>query len=186
MSCSGAWSRCCRPIRRWERRPWARAPLLVDSRHNAPAGATQVNADHVLAGLPVWVDFCVFPVSRTPWPVGHRVIFERRRIPAGDMTLDALTSAEPRQAAKVKTSAERRQAYLAFVPLTAKYIVRGQPAHVRDMIRFIGDLPGYDETGPRQQLLALRAIAASLSAPRWTWLASAVTTYLDLIGRALG
>ena len=58
-------------------RAWARAPLIVDSRQNAPPGTTQINAVYILEGLPFWADFCVFPVSQARWPAGHRVIHVR-------------------------------------------------------------------------------------------------------------
>ncbi len=78
-------------------RIWARAPLIVDSRQNAPARCTQVNGVHLLDGLPFWVDYCIFPASATPWPIGCKVLFQRQKVPAGGDTFDALTSRRPRQ-----------------------------------------------------------------------------------------
>ncbi|MBO0822395.1 MAG: nucleotidyltransferase domain-containing protein [Actinobacteria bacterium] len=166
-------------------RAWARAPLIVDSRHNAPAGATQINAVHILEGLPFWVDFCVFPAARTRWPVRHRAMFERRAVETSDQTFGALTSCGSRQQPRLKTQAEERRAHLAFVPLAAKYIARGQPEHVRDMIRFIGAEPDYNEMETDGQLGTLRVIASRLSDPSAEWLHNAVTSYLDLIDEAI-
>jgi Nucleotidyltransferase domain len=95
-------------------RDWARAPLLVDSRQNAPVGCAQINAVHLLDGLPFWVDFCVFPASDTSWPVGHRLIFERRPVRASDQTLDTLTSRAPRQQPVTRTPEHERRVYLAL------------------------------------------------------------------------
>lgn len=63
------------------RKPWARAELVVDGRHNSPAGATSVGATHLRSGLPVHADLHVHPVGpdvvaggwarRVPAP-GHR------------------------------------------------------------------------------------------------------------------
>jgi hypothetical protein len=94
-------------------------------------------------------------------------------------------SRKPRQQPKHKTPDEERCAYLAFVPLTAKYIARGHPDHVREMIRFTGAAPDYDEVEPDSQLCMLRVITRRLSDPSSAWLCQAVTSYLDLIEGAI-
>jgi Nucleotidyltransferase domain len=42
-------------------RPWARAALLSDGRHNSPAGAVSVGTMHIRSGLPLRVDLHVHP-----------------------------------------------------------------------------------------------------------------------------
>jgi Nucleotidyltransferase domain len=169
-------------------RSWVRAPLIVDSRQNAPAGCTQVNAVHLLEGLPFWVDYCVFPASATAWPIGCQVLFERQKVPTCGDTFDVLTSRGPRQPARQVTSEELRRKSLSFIPLTAKDIARGNSQHVRDMIRLIGSDPGYQDLEPSRQLDRLRAITGQLSDPSdrsWAWLTDAVTAYLDLVERSV-
>ncbi|HEY2791594.1 MAG TPA: hypothetical protein VGJ28_04520 [Micromonosporaceae bacterium] len=162
-------------------RAWALAPLVIDSRHNAPAGATQINAVHVLDGLPFWVDLCVFPSSpNAEWPSERRVLFARRGFPTGTDSFDELTSREPRQPPVPNVT---RRTHLALVPLTAKYIARGYAAHVRDMTRVIGPDPDYADLDLDRQLKRLREIAADLADPEWSWLSTAVSGYLDLIER---
>jgi predicted nucleotidyltransferase len=168
-------------------RRWVRAPLIVDSRQNAPAGCTQVNAVHLHEGLPFWVDYCVFPASATAWPIGCKVLLERQKVPACGDTFDVLTSRGPRQPARQITAEELRRKYLSLIPLTAKDIARGNSQHVRDMIRFIGSDPGYQDLEPSRQLDKLRAITGQLSDPSdrsWAWLTDAVTAYLDLVERS--
>ena len=175
-------------VARFAERPadtgWARAPLLVDSRQNAPAGCAQINAVHLLDGLPFWVDFCVFPARETSWPVGHRSIFEREPVSVSDQTFDSLTAREPRRRPAARTPEDERRVHLAFVPLAAKYIARGQPEHVRDMIRFIGAAPDYHDLHAHHQLRMLRMITRSLSEPAEQWLSTAVMSYLDLVERS--
>jgi len=169
-------------------RSWVRAPLIVDSRQNAPAGCTQVNAVHLLDGLPFWVDYCVFPASATAWPIGCKVLFERQKVAACGDTFDVLTSRGPRQLARQITAEELRHKYLSFIPLTAKDIARGNSQHVRDMIRFIGRDPGYQDLEPSSQLDRLRAITRQLSDPSdcsCAWLTDAVSAYLDLVERSV-
>jgi len=51
---------------------------------------TQVNAVHVLDGLPFWVDYCIFPASATAWPIGCKLLFERQKVAACDRLRRAL------------------------------------------------------------------------------------------------
>jgi len=161
-------------------RPWARAPRVKDARHNAPAGAAQVNATFVLSGLPFWVDFNVYPASRTGWTTDSKVIFERREIPASGVSYEELASSEPRHPPQPATRDEIRMRNLALVAIAAKYVARGSAQDACGLIRMLGDDPLYLAASQDSQLAALRAITDSLSDPAWLWLAQAVTAFLDL------
>jgi hypothetical protein len=164
--------------------PWAQADLLVDGRHNSPAGATSVGATHLRSGLPVHVDLHVHPVARTPWPTDGRVVLERRPIEVGTWSFDQLNSGGSRQPPAAKTSEEIRKIHLSYVPVAGKYIGRRSP-RACEMIRFLGRNPDYDVRDPAAQLLALRGIAGGLSDPAWAWLSDAVASYLDLVEATL-
>jgi Nucleotidyltransferase domain len=164
--------------------PWAQADLLVDGRHNSPAGAMSVGATHLRSGLPVRVDLHVHPVARTPWPIDGRVVLERRPIEAGTWSFDQLNTDGPRQPAVAKTSAEIRKIHLSYVPTAGKYVGRRSP-RAREMIRFLGRNSDDDIRDPAAQLLALREIAVGLSDPSWAWLSAAVASYLDLVEATL-
>ena len=165
-------------------RPWAQADLLSDGRHNSPAGSASVGTTHIRAGLPLWVDLYVHPVARTSWPTDGRIVFQRRPIGTGTLTFDQLNASGPRQAATAKTAEEPRRIYLSYVPIAGKYIGRRSP-RAGQMIRFLGQMPGFSAGDPAAQLLALRSIAADLSDPSRRWLSDAVTSYLDLVEAAL-
>jgi len=164
--------------------PWAQADLVVDGRHNSPAGAMSVGTTHILSGLPVHVDLHVHPVDRTPWPADSRVLFQRRPARPGTMSFDQLNASGPRQPATAKSAAEIRKIHLSYVPIAGKYLGRRSP-RARDMIRFLGQSPDLAAREPAAQLQALRAIARDLSDPSWTWLSDAVTRYLDLVEATL-
>jgi hypothetical protein len=159
---------------------WAQADLLSDGRHNSPAGATSVGATHLRSGLPLGVDLHVHPADRTRWPADGRIVFERRRIGTGLLSFDQLNASGPRQPATAKTAQEIRRIHLSYVPVAGKYIGRRSP-RAGQMIRFLGARPDFSTGDTAAQLSALRAIAASLSDPAWTWLSDAVTAYLDLV-----
>ena len=164
--------------------PWAQADLLVDGRHNSPAGATSVGTTHLRSGLPVRVDLHVHPIAVTPWPVDGRVVLERRAIAVGTWSFDELNADGSRQPATAKTSEEIRKIHLSYVPTAGKYIGRRSP-RAREMIRFLGRNPDYEVREPAAQLLALRDIAGGLSDPSWAWLSDAVASYLDLVEATL-
>jgi len=161
-------------------RPWARAGLLSDGRHNSPAGATSVGATHLRDGLPLWVDLHVHPVARTPWPADGRVVFERRPIEAGALSFDQLNASGARQPATAKTADEIRRIHLSYVPIGGKYVARRSP-RAQQMIRFLGGRPDVNADDPVAQLRALRGIAAALADPSPAWLSDAVSVYLDLV-----
>jgi hypothetical protein len=165
-------------------RPWARADLLSDGRHNSPAGATSVGATHIRAGLPLHVDLHVHPAGRTCWPADGRVIFERRPAGTGTLSFDQLNASGPRQPATAKTADEIRKIHLSYVPIAGKYIGRRSP-RACPMIRFLGQMPDFSAGDPPTQLLTLRGIAQGLSDPSWAWLTDAVTSYLDLVEASL-
>ena len=165
-------------------RPWARADLLSDGRHNSPAGATSVGTTRIRSGLPFGVDLHVHPEARTRWPADARIVFERRPTGTGTLSFDQLNASGPRQPATAKTADEIRRIHLSYVPIAGKYIGRRSP-RARPMIRFLGPLPDFNDADPSAQLLALRSIAQNLSDPSWTWLSDAVTAYLDLVEASL-
>jgi hypothetical protein len=165
-------------------RPWAHADLLSDGRHNSPAGATSVGATHIRSGLPLRVDLHVHPEARTRWPTDGRIVFERRPTETGTLSFDQLNASGSRQPATAKTAQEIRKTHLSYVPIAGKYIGRRSP-HAREMIRFLGKMPDFNDADPSAQLLALRRTAGDLSDPSWTWLGDAVTSYLDLVEASL-
>ena len=113
-------------------RPWARADLLSDGRHNSPAGATSLGTTHIRSGLPLWVDLHVHPADRTPWPADGRVVLERRPVTTGALLHStSSTPGEPRQPATAKSPDEVRQIHLGYVPIGGKCVGRRSPRAVR-------------------------------------------------------
>lgn len=164
--------------------PWARGDLLVDGRHNSPAGAVSIGVTHIRSGLPLHLDLHAHPGARTRWPTDSRVAFERRPIEPGVQSFDELNGSGPRQPATAKTADEIRMIHLSYVPIGGKYIGRRSTRAIQ-MIRFLGQEPRFADEDPAVQLRALRGIAGSLSDPSWAWLSDAVTRYLGLVEATL-
>lgn len=66
--------------------PWSEAQVLVDGRHNSPAGATSAGAIHVRSGLPFRADLHVYPLSLARWPADSRVVHEARPVETSVMS----------------------------------------------------------------------------------------------------
>ncbi len=164
--------------------PWARADLLVDGRHNSPAGAASIGTTHIRSGLPVRVDLHVHAAARTRWPTDGRVAFERQPVESGTQSFDEVNASGRRQPATIKTADEIRMIHLSYVPTAGKYIGRRSPRAIQ-MIAFLGQVPDFTDKDPAAQLQALRGIARDLSDPSWAWLSHAVTAYLDVVGATL-
>jgi hypothetical protein len=163
--------------------PWSEAQVLVDGRHNSPAGATSAGAIHVRSGLPFRADLHVYPLSLARWPADSRVVYEARPVETSVMSFTDLNSSGPRQPVTANTPDEVRIAHLAMVPVVGKYIARRSAAASR-MIQFLG---GISDAGddPSAQLRSLRAVTVRLSHPGGGCLADAVERYLDVVQSAM-
>lgn len=159
---------------------WAAADLLVDARHNSPAGAMSVGTVYVRSGLPLGVDWYVYPSSIAALPSDCRVVHETTALPPVDATFAEFNSTGPRQTATPKTADEVRQATLAMAPIAGKYIARRSPAATA-MIQFLGGTTRAVGATPTEQLQALRAIAARLSTAANPHLEYAVELYLEVV-----
>ena len=162
-------------------RLWEGAELVVDGRQNAPAGAMSVGTVYVRSGLPLGVDWYVYPVSMAAWPsdcvVVHETTTELRRV---DDAFSVFNSAGHPQVGASKTPDEVRRARLAMVPIAGKYIARRSPRAV-PMIEFVGATTLAAGSTPADQLHALREIAGRLSMGARPRLADAVESYLDVV-----
>jgi hypothetical protein len=47
---------------------WSTAELFIDARRNAPVGAMSAATVYVRSGLPIWVDWHVYPLAMAAWP----------------------------------------------------------------------------------------------------------------------
>jgi hypothetical protein len=157
---------------------WSGADLFVDARRNVPAGATSVGSLYVRDGLPIGVDWYVYPASMAAWP--HDCV--RRRgaevVPSVGATFAEWNGRGPRQPPLAHDGNDSRQAWLSMVPIAGKYVARRAPA-AAPMIEFLGGrAPGDD---PGDQLASLRDRVASLGDDSPPWLVGAVNAYLALV-----
>jgi hypothetical protein len=79
--------------------------LLVDGRHNAPAGAMSVGTLYLRSGLPLGVDWYVYPASMAAWSSDSRVVHDPTELPRSEKAFRDLNANGPRQQATPKPSA---------------------------------------------------------------------------------
>ncbi|MBB5780805.1 nucleotidyltransferase domain-containing protein [Nonomuraea jabiensis] len=157
--------------------------VAFDARHNGPRGTRAVSGQHLVDGLPLWVDWHIHPVSQAGWAADSTVIFDRRGFDRLAATFAEQLSAGDHEQPTLKSPAEHQALRLALVPIAGKLIARRSPGTAR-MIEFIGgphapDAAWKDHLGILRQLLdgfASLGLSDSVAAGR---------AYLDLVEETL-
>ena len=116
---------------------------LLDSPWNAPADGAQVNALYQLnSGLPVYVDWNLFPATMAGAPTDVQILHERQ---AGALPRLALTFAEwstfdrqPRPDPAALPVDFVRHAWFGMVPIAAKFYARGTQDRLDRLLSGIG------------------------------------------------
>ena len=163
---------------------WEGAELVIGGRQNAPAGAMSVGTVYVRSGLPLGVDWYVYPVSMAAWPSDCVVVHETSELRRVGDAFSVFNSAGPRQVGASKTPEEVRRARLAMVQIAGKYVARRSLKAV-PMIEFVGGTTLAAGSTPADQLRALRDVFGRLSMGARSRLADAVEAYLDIVESAV-
>jgi hypothetical protein len=107
---------------------WSTSDLIIDARRNAPAGANSVATRHLRSGLPVLVDWYVYPRSMAAWPEDCKVWKGGAAARRTHETFEAWNGHGPRNLPLAISHDEQLQARLAMVPIAGKYIARRSSA----------------------------------------------------------
>ena len=142
-------------------------PLYVlDSFWNAPLQGAQVNVLYELpSGLPIYVDWNLWPSHMAGRPDDTTVLFERNAgfLPPVRGRFDEWASYE-RQARPGADQVEPdflRHARFGMVPIAAKYVARGETERAARLLDGIGAEP--PSSSPQDQLAAVRERLDALS-----------------------
>jgi len=158
--------------------------LGFDGRHNSPRGTRSAGGQYVIDGLPLWVDWYAYPVSRAGWATDAEVVFDRHGIPRLPDTFAEHLATGERQPPTPKGPNAHRLLQVGLVPVAAKRIVRGADDAAR-MVEFVGGRPDQDAS-PAGLLEELRGVLASRSGEAPPASLAAAGAYLDLVAEALG
>ncbi|MEV0237685.1 hypothetical protein [Nonomuraea sp. NPDC050786] len=154
-----------------------------DARHNGPRGTRAVSGQHLVDGLPLWVDWHIHPVSQAGWAADSAVIFDRRgfdRLPA---TFSALLSTGESEPPTLKQPIDHQIARLVMVPIAGKRIARRSPETAR-MIEFLGG-PYAPDASWQHHLATLRRLLDGFAALGLPDSVAAGHAYLDLVAETL-
>jgi predicted nucleotidyltransferase len=142
-------------------------PLYVlDSTWNAPLVGAQLNVLYELrSGLPVYVDWNLWPVSMAAHPSDTKLLFRRddELVPDVSATFEdwATYERQPRPAPDEVTEDFLRHAHFGMVPIAAKYCARRDTERASQLLRGIGATAVPDS--PTGQLDVTRERLAALS-----------------------
>jgi predicted nucleotidyltransferase len=119
------------------------AVYVLDSTWNAPLTGAQVNVLYQLdTGLPLYVDWNLWPLSMAKQPFDTKVVFERSpgliTPVASNFERWATYERQPRPSWPLVDEDFRRHAYFGMVPIAVKFCVRGQRQRLERLLHGIG------------------------------------------------
>lgn len=153
--------------------------LSWDTRHHAPRGAGAVSGQYLVGGLPLWVDWDVYPMSGGAWVADATVIFDRPGLPRLGDTFDDHLAKRDVQPPTPKPASAHGLLQIALVPVAAKRIARRSEDTGR-MVEFVGGPHAPDAT-PVEYLGMLRAVVDQYRGDAPAGSLSAAGRYLDLV-----
>jgi hypothetical protein len=101
--------------------------LVNPAGQNAPAGGNSVGALYDIGGLPLCVDFHIWPQSWATRPNDARVLWELAgdTLPAAEAAFSEIIETRPRRAGTSFTMGERSRFELLMLSISLKYFARG-------------------------------------------------------------
>ena len=162
---------------------WRDAELFFDARQNAPRGATSVGALYLKSGLPVGVDWYLYPASMAAWPSDSRVAYERAGVRQTELVFAEFNAQGARQSGTRKSAGEVREAKLVMALIAGKLIARRSPS-ATPMIEFLaGTSQSFSDA--QAALHALGSIVDRLSTDAPPQLVEAIESYLAIVESVL-
>jgi predicted nucleotidyltransferase len=151
----------------------------IDSRHNAPRGAGAVGVQYVIDGLPLHVDWYIFPRSLAAWVADAKVIFDLYDLPRLNDTFSEYQEKREVQPPTPKPANAHRLLQVSLIPVAAKYVVRRSPDAGR-MVEFVGG-PHAPEATPAEYLEMLRGLVVQYRNDAPDEMLASGSRYLDLV-----
>jgi hypothetical protein len=155
----------------------------IDARHNAPRGAGAIGVRYVIDGLPLHVDWHVYPLSQAAWVADAKVIFDRHGLPRLNDTFRGHQEKREIQPPAPKAASAHRLLQISLVPVAGKYVARRSPDAWR-MVHFVGG-PHAPEASPAEHLAMLRQLPVQHREEAPEEMLAANSRYLDLVEAAL-
>lgn len=129
--------------------------LSFDTRQNVAKGAGGFSVQYILDGLPLWVDWHIYPASMGSWVTDAAVVFDRLGLPRIELSFEEYQENREVQPA-IAAPENRRLLQLGLIPIAAKHIVRRWPS-AAFMVEFVGG-PSLPHATPPEHLEALQRV----------------------------
>jgi predicted nucleotidyltransferase len=155
----------------------------IDARHNAPRGAGAIGVRYVIDGLPLHVDWHIYPRSQAAWVADAKVIFDRQGLHRLDDTFREHQDKRERQPAAPRAANAHRLLQVSLLPVAAKYVARRSPDAAR-MVEFVGG-PYVPQAAPAEHLAILRRLLVQYRDDAPEEMLAPVSRYLDLVEAVL-
>jgi predicted nucleotidyltransferase len=155
----------------------------IDARHNAPRGAGAIGVDYVSDGLPLHVDWHIYPRSQAAWVADAKVIFDDHGLRRLDDTFREYQDKREVQPPTPKAANAHRLLQVSLIPTAAKYVVR-RSADAGRMVEFVGG-PYLPVATPADYLTVLRQLLAQYRDDAPEEMLAPVSRYLDLVEATL-
>jgi hypothetical protein len=155
----------------------------IDARHNAPRGAGAIGVRYVIDGLPLHVDWYVYPRSRAAWVADAKVIFDCDGLSRLNDTFHEHQEKREVQPPTPKAANAHRLLQVSLVPVAGKYVARRSPDAGR-MVEFVGG-PHAPEASPGEHLAILRRLLVQHRDEAPQEMLAASSRYLDLVEAVL-
>jgi predicted nucleotidyltransferase len=166
------------------------SPLYVlDSTWNAPLDGAQVNVLYRLeSGLPLYVDFNIWPLGMAGKPADTQLLFEKSLglLPAvpSDFKEWATYKRQPRIAPEDLDEQTLRHARFGMIPIAIKFCVRQERERLVNLLNGIG-APSVP-LGSRAEMTAIRERLRVLSRGEPKDSVNAIETMCDIAGDVIG
>jgi len=155
----------------------------IDARHNAPRGAGSVGVRYVIDGLPLHVDWYVYPDSQAAWVADAKVIFDRDGFPRLNDTFHEHLRKREVQPPTPKAVNAHRLLQVSLIPVVAKHLAR-RSDHAGRMLEFVGG-PHAPRASPAERLEMLRRLLVQYRDDAPADMLAANSRYLDIVHAAL-
>jgi hypothetical protein len=155
----------------------------IDARHNAPRGARALGVRYLIDGLPLHVDWYVYPRSMAAWVADAKVIFDSDGLPRLNDTFSAFQEKRETQPPTLKSANAHRLLQVSLIPVAAKYVVRRSTGAGR-MVEFVGG-PYAPEAAANEYLAMLRSLLVRYRDDAPEEMLASASRYLDIVEAVL-
>jgi hypothetical protein len=161
---------------------WSSADVFIDARRNAPDTAMSAGTLHVESGLPVGVDWYVYPRAIAAWPADCAVQRESAGIRRVSEVFAEWNGRGPRGAPRHTSPTVERQARLAMVPIAAKYIARGSERAAPLLASLHAQC---EHTDPAEMVAALERLVDQVASSSPAHVVAAIRRYLAYVDQSI-